>query len=46
MEVLFAQQRYRDLRAVAMHFGAGAADTMPLEAAGAIELWADAGVTA
>jgi polysaccharide biosynthesis protein PelE len=46
MEVLFAQRRYRDLRAVASRFGAGAADTMPLEAAGAIELWADAGVSA
>jgi hypothetical protein len=41
MEVLFAQRRYRDLRAVAERFGTGA-DAMPIEAAGAIELWADA----
>jgi hypothetical protein len=46
MEVLFAQHRYRDLRAVAERFGAGAADAMPLEAAGAIELWTHAGVGA
>lgn len=46
MEVLFAQRRYRDMRTVASRFGTGAADTMPLEAAGAIELWADAGVGA
>jgi HEAT repeat protein len=43
MEALFAQRRYRDLRAAASRFGAGAADTMPLEAAAAIELWANSG---
>lgn len=46
MEVLFAQHRYRDLREAASRFGTGAADTMPLEAAGAVELWADAGARA
>jgi hypothetical protein len=43
MEVLFAQRRYRDLRAAAARFGAGAADTMPLEATGAVELWSTTG---
>lgn len=46
MEVLFAQGRYSDLSAVASRFGAGAADSMPLEAAGAIELWTQAGAGA
>jgi hypothetical protein len=45
MEVLFAQRRYRDMRAVAGRFGA-ASDEVPLEAAGAIGLWADAEVRA
>jgi hypothetical protein len=46
MEVLFAQRRYGDLRAVASRVGAGAADAMPLEAAGAIELWTAVGAEA
>lgn len=40
MEVLFAQRRYGDLRCVAERFGGGA-DSMPLEATGAIELWGE-----
>jgi polysaccharide biosynthesis protein PelE len=45
METLFAQRRYRDLRDVATGYGA-AMETLPLEAAGAIELWTGAEVGA
>jgi hypothetical protein len=46
METLFAQRRYRDLRDVASGYGATAMEALPLEAAGAIELWTGAEVSA